>query len=45
MFLRQEIRRNDGKKHRARSVVENRRVEGRHVVHRSVLYLGEFKDS
>ena len=45
MFLRQKIRRKDGKEHRAWSVVENRRVEGGRVVQRQVLYLGEISDS
>jgi len=45
MFLRQKIRRKDGKEHRAWSVVENRRVEGGRVVQRQVLYPGEISDS
>ena len=40
-----QIRRKDGKEHRAWSVVENRRVEGGRVVQRHVLYLGEINDS
>ena len=45
MFLRHNIRRKDGKEHRAWSVVENRRVQGGRVVQRQVLYLGEINDS
>jgi hypothetical protein len=45
MFLCQEIRRKDGKEPRALLVVENRRVEGRRVVHRQVHSLGEINDS
>jgi transposase len=41
MFLRQMIRRKDGKEHRYFSVVENKRVAGGRVVQRHVLYLGE----
>jgi hypothetical protein len=33
MFLRATIRKKDGKEHRYRSVVENRRVAGGRVVH------------
>ena len=45
MFLREKIRKKDGKKHRYFSVVENRRVGGGRVVQRHVLYLGEINDS
>ena len=45
MFLREKIRRKDGKEHRYFSVVENRRVAGSRVVQRHVLYLGEINDS
>jgi hypothetical protein len=41
MFLRQLIRKKNGKEHRYFSVVENRRVAGGRVVQRHVLYLGE----
>jgi hypothetical protein len=41
MFLRQTIRRKDGKEHRYFSVVENKRVIGGRVVQRHVVYLGE----
>ena len=46
MFLRQTIRKKDGKEHRYFSVVENKRVaaSGR-VVQRHVLYLGEINDT
>jgi transposase len=45
MFLRQKIRKKDGKEHRYFSVVENRRIAGGRVVQRHVLYLGEINDS
>ena len=45
MFLRQTIRKKDGKEHRYFSVVENRRVADGRVVQRHVLYLGEINDS
>jgi hypothetical protein len=45
MFLRQTIRKKDGKEHRYFSVVENRRVAGGRVVQRHLLYLGEINDS
>lgn len=45
MFLRQKIRRKDGKEHRAWSVVENRRLHDGRVAQRQVLYLGEINDS
>lgn len=44
MFLRNKIRKKDGKLHRYWSVVENRRVTGNRVVQRQVLYLGEIND-
>jgi transposase len=44
MFLRQKIRKKDGKEHRTFSIVENRRVAGGRVVQRHVLYLGEIND-
>ena len=45
MFLRQKIRRKDGKEHRAWSVVESRRLHDGRVAQRQVLYLGEINDS
>ena len=46
MFLRQTIRKKDGKEHRYFSVVENKRVAaGGRVVQRHVLYLGEINDT
>jgi transposase len=45
MFLRQKIRKKDGKEHRTFSIVENRRVAGGRVVQRHVLYLGEINDN
>ena len=45
MFLRQMIRKKNGKEHRYCSIVENRRVAGGRVVQRHVLYLGEINDS
>ena len=45
MFLRQKIRKKDGKEHRYFSVVENQRVAGGRVVQRQVLYLGEINDT
>jgi hypothetical protein len=45
MFLRQTIRKKDGKEHRYFSVVENRRVSDGRVVQRHLLYLGEINDS
>jgi len=45
MFLRQTIRKKDGKEHRYFSVVENRRVGDGRVVQRHLLYLGEINDS
>jgi hypothetical protein len=43
-FLRQMIRKEDGKEHRYFSVVENKRVAGGRVVQRHVLYLGEINE-
>ncbi len=45
MFLRQTIRKKDGKEHRYFSVVENKRVADGRVVQRHVLYLGEINDT
>jgi hypothetical protein len=45
MFLRYTQRKKDGKLHRYWSIVENRRGEGKRVVQRQVLYLGEINDS
>ena len=45
MFLRQMIRKKDGKEHRYFSVVENKRVPDGRVVQRHVLYLGEINDT
>jgi len=45
MFLRASIRKKDGKEHRYFSVVENKRVSGRRVLQRHVLYLGEINSS
>jgi len=45
MFLRQTIRKKDGKEHRYFSVVESRRVVVGRVVQRHLLYLGEINDS
>ena len=45
MFLRQKIRKKDGKRHRYFSVVENKRVAGGRVVQKHVLHLGEINDS
>ena len=45
MFLRSTIRWKDGKQHRYWSVVESRRVGGKRVVQRPLLYLGEINDS
>jgi hypothetical protein len=45
MFLRASTRRKDGKLHRYYSVVENKRVSGKRVVQRHVLYLGEINSS
>jgi Transposase DDE domain len=44
MFLRQKIRKKDGKRHRYWSVVENKRVSGGRVVQKHVLHLGEIND-
>ena len=45
MFLRKTERRKNGKTHIYWSVVENRRLNDRHVVQRHVLYLGEINSS
>jgi hypothetical protein len=45
MFLRAKSRFKDGKAHRYWSIVETRRVQGKRVVQRQVLYLGEINDS
>jgi hypothetical protein len=45
MFLRFTQRKKDGKLHRYWSIVENHRGEGKRVVQRQVLYLGEINDS
>jgi transposase len=45
MFLRHNTRKKDGKEHRYFTVVENRRLQGRKVAQRQVLYLGEINDS
>jgi hypothetical protein len=45
MFLRQTLRKKDGKQHRYWGVVENRRVAGGRVVQKHLLYLGEINDS
>ncbi len=45
MFLRQKIRKKDGKRHRYFSVVENQRVAGGRVVQKHVLHLGEINGS
>jgi hypothetical protein len=45
MFLRAKTRFKDGKAHRYWSIVETRRVQGKRVVQRQVLYLGEINDS
>src|SRR3974390_1204810 len=44
MFLRQMIRRKDGKEHRYFSVVENKRVSGGRGGQGQLLYLGEIND-
>ena len=45
MFLRQTIRKKDGKEHRYFSVVESKRVTDGRVVQRHLLYLGEINDT
>jgi transposase len=45
MFLRDKIRKKDGKRHRYWSVVETKRVAGGRVVQKHVLHLGEINDS
>lgn len=44
MFLREKIRKKDGKTHRYFSIVENKRVHGGKVGQKHVLYLGEIND-
>jgi four helix bundle protein len=44
MFLRNTLRRKDGKSHRYFSVVENRRLPASRTLQRTVLYLGEIDD-
>jgi len=45
MFLRSKNRLKDGKKHCYWSIVENRRIQGKRIVQRQVLHLGEINDS
>lgn len=45
MFLRDHVRKKNGKEHRYWTIVENRRVSGGKVVQRHVLYLGEINSS
>jgi hypothetical protein len=45
MYHRATRRIKDGKEHRYWSIVENRRVSGKKVVQKTVLYLGEINDS
>jgi len=45
MFLRYTQRKKSGKLHRYWSIAENHRGEGKRVVQRQVLYLGEINDS
>jgi xanthine/CO dehydrogenase XdhC/CoxF family maturation factor len=45
MYLKCHRRRKDGKEHRYWSIAEKRRLSGRRVVDRHVLYLGEINDS
>jgi hypothetical protein len=45
MFLRQKIRKKDGKLHRSWSVVESRRASGGRVLQRQLLHLGELNDA
>ena len=44
MFLRNTLRKKDGKSHRYFSVVENRRLPASRTLQRTVLYLGEIDD-
>src|SRR5258708_24235336 len=44
MFLRCSTRKKNGKEHRYRSIVENKRCVGDKIVQRHVLYLGEIND-
>jgi hypothetical protein len=45
MFLRENVRKKNGKEHRYFSVVENRRLGAGKYTQRQVLYLGEINDS
>lgn len=45
MFLREKVRRKNGKDHRYFTVVENRRLPGGRVVQRQLLHLGELNGS
>ena len=45
MYLRCNKRFKDGKQHRYWNIVENKRVVGRGIVQRQVLYLGEINDN
>jgi hypothetical protein len=45
MYLKCHRRVKDGKEHRYWSIAEKRRLAGRRVVDRHVLYLGEINDS
>jgi hypothetical protein len=45
MFLRQGIRKKDGKEHRYWSIVESKRLNDGRVIQRHVLYLGEINSS
>lgn len=45
MFLRFTTRKKNGKEHRYYSIVENKRVAGKRVVQRHVLYLGEINST
>jgi len=45
MYLRENIRKKNGKQHRYFSIVENRRLAGGKFTQRQVLYLGEINDS
>jgi four helix bundle protein len=44
MFLRNTLRKKDGKSHRYFSVVENRRLPASRTLQRTVLYLGAIND-
>ena len=45
MFLRCNVRHKNGKEHRYWSVAENRRVERKRIVQKTLLYLGEINDT